>query len=143
MISAFAVDSSGCAVKEKQLMKAKKIAAVPGELDQRPSRANSRSKVEKRPRLVPAYEEVKAHSEESRGRQSSHVIQPNNVLSFPQQMSDAQSFGNRSAYSGIVDAILEVGSRRMVIMCQLKSALLAENDSEALGLARQLCGLGA
>lgn len=43
--------------------------------------------------------------------------------------------------SGVVDAILDVGNRRKALLGQLRSALLSSNDFEALGFARQLCGL--
>jgi hypothetical protein len=45
--------------------------------------------------------------------------------------------------SGVVDAILEVGNRRKALLGQLRSALLSSNDFEALGFARQICGLPA
>lgn len=45
--------------------------------------------------------------------------------------------------SGVVDAILEVGKQRKSLMDQLHSALVSNNDSEALGFARHLCGLAA
>jgi hypothetical protein len=44
--------------------------------------------------------------------------------------------------SGIVDAILEVGRQRAALLGQLRSALESGDDSKALNLARQLCGLG-
>ena len=43
--------------------------------------------------------------------------------------------------SGIVDAILEVGRQRVALLGQLRSALESGDDSKALNLARQLCGL--
>jgi hypothetical protein len=43
--------------------------------------------------------------------------------------------------SGVVDSILEVGNRRKALLGLLRSALASSNDSEALGFARQLCGL--
>lgn len=43
--------------------------------------------------------------------------------------------------SGLVDAILEVGHQRKILLDQLRSALVSGNDGEALRLARQLCGL--
>lgn len=43
--------------------------------------------------------------------------------------------------SGAVDSILEVGNRRKALLGLLRSALVSSNDSEALGFARQLCGL--
>jgi len=45
--------------------------------------------------------------------------------------------------SGVVDAILDVGNRRRDLLGQLRSALLSCNDFEALGFARQICGLTA
>lgn len=43
--------------------------------------------------------------------------------------------------SGIVDAILEVGRQRKTLLAQLRIALEASNEGEALNLARRLCGL--
>jgi hypothetical protein len=43
--------------------------------------------------------------------------------------------------SGVVDAILEVGHRRKSLLDQLRSAFDSGNESQALGFARQLCGL--
>jgi hypothetical protein len=45
--------------------------------------------------------------------------------------------------SGVVDAILEVGNQRKLLFGQMRSALVSGNNSEALGFARQLCGLAA
>jgi hypothetical protein len=53
------------------------------------------------------------------------------VTSFPQSLS------------GVVDAILEVGTQRKSLLSQLRSELASGHDSEALGLARRLCGLPA
>lgn len=47
------------------------------------------------------------------------------------------------SFSGVVDAILEVSKQRKSLLGQLRSALVSGNDSEALGFARQLCGLAA
>ena len=47
------------------------------------------------------------------------------------------------SFSGVVDAILEVSKQRKSLLGQLRSALLSGNDSDALGFARQLCGLAA
>lgn len=44
---------------------------------------------------------------------------------------------------GAVDAILAVGNERKGILRQMRSALISGHDSEALGLARRLCGLTA
>jgi hypothetical protein len=43
--------------------------------------------------------------------------------------------------TGVVDAILEVGSQRKALLNQIRSALLAGEDADAIRLARQLCGL--
>ena len=43
--------------------------------------------------------------------------------------------------SGIVDAILEVGHQRNGLLAQLRAALEAGREKEALTLARRLCGL--
>jgi hypothetical protein len=42
---------------------------------------------------------------------------------------------------GVIDAVLEVGSQRKAVLAQLRAALQSGNDSGALELARQLCGL--
>lgn len=42
---------------------------------------------------------------------------------------------------GTVDAILEVGRQRKFVLNQLRVALQSGDDSQALNLARQLCGL--
>jgi hypothetical protein len=42
---------------------------------------------------------------------------------------------------GAVDAILEVGRQRNIILNQMRAALQSGDDSRALNLARQLCGL--
>jgi hypothetical protein len=47
-----------------------------------------------------------------------------------------------SNVSGVIDAILEVGQQRKALLVQLRAALQSGNDSGALELARQLCGLG-
>lgn len=44
---------------------------------------------------------------------------------------------------GVVDAILAVGNERKGILNEMRSALISGHDSEALGLARRLCGLKA
>lgn len=43
--------------------------------------------------------------------------------------------------SEIVDAILEVGRQRKIVLDQLRAALQSGDDRQALELARQLCGL--
>jgi hypothetical protein len=43
--------------------------------------------------------------------------------------------------TGAVNAILEVGRQRKVVLNQLRAALQSGDDSQALDLARQLCGL--
>jgi hypothetical protein len=43
--------------------------------------------------------------------------------------------------SGLVDAILEVGRQRKVLLDQVRCALVSGNDAEALRFARQLCGI--
>ena len=45
------------------------------------------------------------------------------------------------ALSGLVDAILGVGSERKALLDQLRSSLELGNDAEALRCARMLCGL--
>ncbi len=41
----------------------------------------------------------------------------------------------------VVDAFLAVGVQRKAVLDQMRAALVAGNDAEALRLARQLCGL--
>ncbi len=43
--------------------------------------------------------------------------------------------------SGAVDAILEIGSQRHVLLTQLRAALESNRKNEALSLSRRLCGL--
>jgi hypothetical protein len=43
--------------------------------------------------------------------------------------------------SGIVDAILEVGRQRNALLTKLRAALQSGENTQALNLARQLCGL--
>jgi hypothetical protein len=43
--------------------------------------------------------------------------------------------------SGVIDAVLEVGRQRKALLAQLRAALQSGNDSGALELARQLCGI--
>jgi hypothetical protein len=43
--------------------------------------------------------------------------------------------------AGIVDAILAVGRQRRSLLGEVRSALLSGDDTKALRLARQLCGL--
>ena len=43
--------------------------------------------------------------------------------------------------SGVVDAILEVGRQRNAILDRLRAALQSGDNSQALNLARQYCGL--
>lgn len=44
---------------------------------------------------------------------------------------------------GVVDAILSVGNERKGVLNQMRAALISGCDSEALELARRLCGLTA
>ena len=57
-------------------------------------------------------------------------------------ISSAKAFPQISM-SGVVDAILEVGNQRKALLSRLRSALKSGSDTEALGFARQLCGLPA
>ena len=43
--------------------------------------------------------------------------------------------------SGMVDAVLEIGRQRSVLLAQLRVALESGAEREALTLARRLCGL--
>lgn len=43
--------------------------------------------------------------------------------------------------SGVVDAVLEVGRQRKAVLDKMRAALQSGDDSGALKLARQLCGL--
>ena len=53
----------------------------------------------------------------------------------------AHGGGDSLNITGAVDAILEVGRQRKVVLDQLRTALQSGDDSQALDLARQLCGL--
>jgi len=57
-------------------------------------------------------------------------------------ISSAKAFPQISL-SGLVEAILEVGNQRKAHLSRLRLALRSGSDSEALGFARQLCGLRA
>jgi len=46
-----------------------------------------------------------------------------------------------TSLAGFVDAILEVGHQRKLLLDQVRSALISGNDAEALSYARRLCGL--
>jgi hypothetical protein len=64
----------------------------------------------------------------------------------PRQISSEQAASRDLAQpdvslSGIVDAILEVGRQRKIVLNQLRAALQSGDDRQALALARQLCGL--
>jgi hypothetical protein len=48
---------------------------------------------------------------------------------------------NGSHLGGVIDAILEVGRQRKGVLDKLRMALESGDDSGALELARQLCGL--
>ena len=43
--------------------------------------------------------------------------------------------------SGVVDAILEAGQQRKLLLDRMRAALESGANSQALELARQLCGL--
>jgi hypothetical protein len=43
--------------------------------------------------------------------------------------------------AGVIDSVLEVGRQRKVLLDKLRAALESGDDSGALELARQLCGL--
>jgi len=43
--------------------------------------------------------------------------------------------------SGVVDAILDVGRQRKLLLDQMRNALESGNSEEAMGCARKLCGL--
>jgi len=54
---------------------------------------------------------------------------------------DAQVVATPIALSGVVDAILEVSRQRKSLLDRLRAALQSGDDTVALELARQLCGL--
>jgi hypothetical protein len=77
-------------------------------------------------------------------------IDSSEVNLFTEPTGDEEDAGNTIAtartlrqmpLTGVVDAILEVGNQRKAILGRLRSALVCGNDSEAIGFARQLCGL--
>jgi hypothetical protein len=55
-------------------------------------------------------------------------------------MSQHESTG-AGDLSGVVDAILDVGRQRKLLLDQMRNALESGNSEEALGFARKLCGL--
>lgn len=57
------------------------------------------------------------------------------------QAASAKSGQPEVSLSGIVDAILEVGRQRKIVLNQLRAALQSGDDCKALNLARQLCGI--
>jgi hypothetical protein len=57
------------------------------------------------------------------------------------QKTRASETGDSSNISGAVDAILEVGRQRKAVLDHLRAALQSGDDSQALDLARELCGL--
>src|ERR1035438_3844131 len=81
-----------------------------------------------------------------------NCILPSEVNSCAPLTVDAGELGHtisttralpQMSLSGVVDAIREVGIQRKALFCRLRSALESGSDSEALGFARQLCGLAA
>jgi hypothetical protein len=63
---------------------------------------------------------------------------PDSRLELP---GDAQLVAAPMVASGVVDAILEVSRQRMSLLNRLRSVLQSGNNTEALKLARQLCGI--
>ncbi len=61
---------------------------------------------------------------------------------MPNEKHDAGG-GSLSSSSdeAILDALEEVASQRVALLTELKAALLAGQDAEALKLARRLCNL--
>jgi len=45
------------------------------------------------------------------------------------------------SFTGIVDAILEVGCQRNSLLSQMRSALQSGQNERVIAIARQLCGL--
>jgi hypothetical protein len=77
-------------------------------------------------------------------------ILPSKLASFAPPTGDAAEVANtisttgsfpQMSISGVVNAILEVGNQRKELFSRLRSALQSGSDFEALGFARQLCGL--
>jgi hypothetical protein len=58
------------------------------------------------------------------------------------QKSRVSDTGPSPNMQGVIDAVLEVGRQRKAVLTQLRAALQSGNDSGALELARQLCGMG-
>jgi hypothetical protein len=57
-------------------------------------------------------------------------------------LSMSRSITNcESDISGIVDAIVEVGRQRKMLLDQMRSALESGDGEKALAFARRLCGL--
>ena len=77
-------------------------------------------------------------------------IDSSEVNLFTEPNGDEEDIGNtistaktfrQMSLTGVVDAILEVGNQRKAILGRLRSALVCGKDSEAIGFAKQLCGL--
>ena len=48
---------------------------------------------------------------------------------------------DKTDLSGVIDAILQVGGQRKLLLDQMRSALESDDNETALRFARQLCGL--
>jgi hypothetical protein len=56
-------------------------------------------------------------------------------------MNDNRNEKVGSSFGGILDAALEIASRRCETLSRLRDALERKNDPEALRIARELCGV--
>lgn len=61
--------------------------------------------------------------------------------SSPQSKRGSQGIATPIAISRLVDGILEVGRQRKSLLSQLRSALESGDNTGALKMARELCGL--
>ncbi len=61
-------------------------------------------------------------------------------------MANSETTGNpmeeKLTLNGVLDAALEIARQRRDTLARLRAALESGNDSEALALAKELCGLG-
>lgn len=106
-------------------------ALAPGE------QSSSRTGQKSRLRIV----SKRGHSSGASMEARSPALQPENDHSG--SAIPGHSAPLQRPHSGVIEAILKVGSERKLLLGELRSALVSGQDSEALGVARRLCGLAA
>jgi hypothetical protein len=55
--------------------------------------------------------------------------------------TEPSAISESSALSGVLDSALEIARRRRDTLAQLRAALVAGNQEQAITLAKELCGL--